>query len=294
MKKYIFLIAFLCMAEAVCSQNIRINTNVPVDFIKRKVYDFAKTTVLYDYECVKDSNAVSTSKRYGKTALLIGEQYWGFLDWASYQTDSLQDALAVQGGSIGDYFNASQKMKRLNGYEAEYLYPLVVNRQTGEYTMQISAMAFTNTYQYQGQLPAMEWTLVDEEKKIEGIACSKAECHFGGRDWIAWYSLEYSLPFGPYLFGGLPGLIVEAYDTKNHFSFKLSGISSSTMERPVYLGNHPTIIHTTREKARQAVLNESKDVMKTMLAKQPGLAKQNGGMLLNIKRSEPYNPIELE
>ena len=174
-----------------------------------------------------------------------------------------------------------------------YTTPLIINRQTGECTIRMKVI-FGNTYEYNQPLPTIDWQLEEEVKKIKGIKCNKATCHFGGRDWIAWYSTEHPVSFGPYLFNGLPGLIIELKDSNNHHHFKLNGIENPKNGTPIYLLKRKSLIRTTREKARQGAENERKDPVKAMLAKQPDLAKQNGGILLQMKRSEPYNPIELE
>ncbi|NJC26401.1 hypothetical protein GGR27_001900 [Lewinella antarctica] len=37
----------------------------------------------------------------------------------------------------------------------------------------------------------------------------KARGAYGGRDYTAWFAPSFPVPFGPYHFGGLPGLILE-------------------------------------------------------------------------------------
>ena len=42
---------------------------------------------------------------------------------------------------------------------------------------------------------------------------------FRGRRWTAWFAPDISISDGPWKFSGLPGLIMEAYDTENHYRF---------------------------------------------------------------------------
>ncbi len=62
-------------------------------------------------------------------------------------------------------------------------------------------------------VPVMNWQLIaNETKKIGNYTCQKAELHFRGSNFVAYYTLELPIPFGPWKFKGLPGLILEVYD----------------------------------------------------------------------------------
>ncbi|KUJ59547.1 hypothetical protein AR687_22655 [Flavobacteriaceae bacterium CRH] len=76
-------------------------------------------------------------------------------------------------------------------------------------------------------LPDMKWKLSNnnEVKKIDTFICSKAVLNFRGRSYIAWYTPYISVPFGPWKFYGLPGLILEIHDTANNYHWTVSKIS---------------------------------------------------------------------
>lgn len=77
------------------------------------------------------------------------------------------------------------------------------------------------------ELPVMEWKLSkdNEVKKIDTFICSKAFLSFRGRKYIAWYTPYIAVPFGPWKFYGLPGLILEISDTNNNYHWTVSKIS---------------------------------------------------------------------
>src|SRR5699024_10984101 len=52
----------------------------------------------------------------------------------------------------------------------------------------------------------------------------KATTSFGGRSFEAWFTPEIPIVDGPYVFGGLPGLIIELYDTNRDYHFNLASI----------------------------------------------------------------------
>jgi hypothetical protein len=57
---------------------------------------------------------------------------------------------------------------------------------------------------------------------INGIACRMAELDYGGRRWTAHYSTAIAVPEGPYVFCGLPGLIVRIEDDRGWYRFDLT------------------------------------------------------------------------
>ena len=56
----------------------------------------------------------------------------------------------------------------------------------------------------------------------------RAETEYGGRKWIAWFTTEIPFQDGPYVFQGLPGLILEIKDENNNFLFTLTQIKKES------------------------------------------------------------------
>ncbi|WP_370895264.1 GLPGLI family protein [Chryseobacterium gossypii] len=58
--------------------------------------------------------------------------------------------------------------------------------------------------------PEIQWnTHYDETKIISNYTCKKATGNFRGSSIIAYYTTDLPYPYGPFKFGGLPGLILE-------------------------------------------------------------------------------------
>lgn len=70
---------------------------------------------------------------------------------------------------------------------------------------------------YADTLFPMNWELLEENKTIEGISCRKAVADFRGRRYTAWYAPSITNSDGPWKLGGLPGLILEAYDEEKQW-----------------------------------------------------------------------------
>ncbi|MDM1299674.1 GLPGLI family protein [Empedobacter falsenii] len=66
-----------------------------------------------------------------------------------------------------------------------------------------------------------DWKIEKEKKNENGFSLQKATLNYKGRNWIAWFNSEIPLPYGPYKFQGLPGLIFELYDSENIYHFSL-------------------------------------------------------------------------
>lgn len=76
----------------------------------------------------------------------------------------------------------------------------------------------------------MKWKILSETKFSNNFKLQKAETTWGGRKWIAWFSLQVPFSEGPYKFNGLPGLIFEVKDSKDNFNYKLISINEIVSE----------------------------------------------------------------
>ena len=70
--------------------------------------------------------------------------------------------------------------------------------------------------------------MLSEKRKIGAFDCQRAETEYGGRKWIAWFTTEIPFQDGPYVFQGLPGLILEIKDENNNFLFTLNQIKKES------------------------------------------------------------------
>lgn len=67
----------------------------------------------------------------------------------------------------------------------------------------------------------LDWKIVNEKQKIGDLYCQKAELDYGGRHWVAWFTESVNLQEGPYIFNGLPGLIIKISDSHLDYDFNL-------------------------------------------------------------------------
>lgn len=83
-------------------------------------------------------------------------------------------------------------------------------------------------FTYPDSVPAIKWEFPEEATTtILGYECNKATADFAGRTYTAWFASELPLPFGPYKFGGLPGLILKIEDSERQFIWEAIGFERS-------------------------------------------------------------------
>ncbi len=106
----------------------------------------------------------------------------------------------------------------------KFHYEILKESNTGNiyYTLKIPKM--DDRFYYIEKMDQFEWEILPETKKIKDFEVQKATTSFAGRDYIAWFTPEISIAEGPYKFNGLPGLILEIADTKDHWVFEFFGL----------------------------------------------------------------------
>lgn len=107
----------------------------------------------------------------------------------------------------------------LGGHKKSYLYKdNITNQITEEDYFDMTP------WRYKENWEKPLWEITDESKTILGYDCTKAETHYKGRKWIAWFSPDIPVQEGPWKLCGLPGLILEAYDQNRDYVFEACGL----------------------------------------------------------------------
>lgn len=145
-----------------------------------------------------------------------------FINHNTAKADEIKENLQrmMQSGSID--------MNKAGHKTSDFPLEIYKNLHEGK-TMAKNKLAEKNYIYHELQVP-LEWNITSESKDYSSYQVQKATTSFAGRDYEAWFTMEIPLPDGPYVFSGLPGLIVELYDTQNHYHFTL--LSVEKMEEP--------------------------------------------------------------
>lgn len=73
--------------------------------------------------------------------------------------------------------------------------------------------------------PVKQWVIDNLQKKIFNYNCHQAKIKYGGRNWIAWFTKEIPIADGPFVFYGLPGLILELNSEDDEYHFYVTAVT---------------------------------------------------------------------
>lgn len=74
------------------------------------------------------------------------------------------------------------------------------------------------------RLPEIKWKLEEGSKNILDFECKKASTEYRGRKYEAYYTEKIPTTDGPWKFYGLPGTILEIYDSEKKLTIEAIGI----------------------------------------------------------------------
>lgn len=279
--KNVFIIFFLCISHFAFAQ-------IPKGEIANRIVKWTAKTDTIDtsnFECIYQLNVTDpikaeTRQSYG--ILISGSRYSMFKDYNSYRLDSVINTMDKTKITYLEYSKISGK------YRNETTDIILRDRQNAEITFY--GRVFIDKYKYKEPQPEFNWQLSDETKTVCGTLCHKATCSFRGRDWTVWYS-DIPVSEGPWKFGGLPGLILEAEDSTKEIMF--TALSLRKMQRPITMENLD-YFNTTREKYNKALTDFKTDPGKTISSSELAPKDNNGNKIAIPQRRMFFNPIEKE
>ncbi len=135
-----------------------------------------------------------------------------------------------------------------------------------------------------------KWILIDSTKEIHKILCKKATTYFRGRNYIAWYSIEHQVPFGPWKFVGLPGLVIEVKTNNGELGFILKKIDFESEPDVFKPQGIPRIGH---EKFWQYYLNERMKTIERVLKAREKRLLPNGEYRFIFEIPEYHTTLEI-
>lgn len=213
MKKTIFTLFLLFVIVGVCHSQ------------EYQKIDDALYICDYDYLLQQDSTEAS-SMVLTEMRLLIGEHnITCFQPKSNYYTDSL-----IQAGAD---FSKIWSFIRQQGVSANKLAKFRVFKDYPQKEDVYLTAYLDKTYFSVKETLGIDWELREEETIFAGFQCKKATCHFAGRDYVAWYTMEIPISEGPYKFKGLPGLIVKIADNNGQHQFELTKFTKLKKTVPI-------------------------------------------------------------
>ncbi|MGH1519641.1 GLPGLI family protein [Chryseobacterium sp. JK1] len=188
----------------------------------------------------KDSNLPNAKSELATFILLMNDKESYFKSMNVYVKDSLMYYKKIKetGDPLTDF-------KSFSKFSSEYPENIGITAGKIYVTTPISG-AYVN---YE-EVNNIEWKLINEFKKIGNVNCQKAITNKYGRNWIAYFNPNIPLNYGPYKFNKLPGLIVELYDDKDNFHYKLYKLKKRKVVCP-FANSYKNVKSAKKEKAYQ-------------------------------------------
>ena len=206
---------------------------------REPVIDRAHMKCLYRYVYTFDT--LKNELRDDLLILQIGKEVSKCYSYYTFQCDSLRRT--PDGAKVwSELFRRATEKDGIYGdfphvRMSTYVYK---NYPTGQMT--ITDQISLQDYCYVDSLHAQTWTMGDSTREVLGYTCQQAMADFRGRRWTAWFAMDIPISDGPWKLGGLPGLILEAYDEGQQHVFTAVGLEWVKDEliifnRP-FRGNH--------------------------------------------------------
>lgn len=174
------------------------------------------TKIIYKFTYQNDSTS-SASRKSVFTQLMIGDDESHFQTLSKFRADS---ALAQKGGSIWSVYSYGRIEP--NNF-------LIVKRADIISTYEpVNGMGFSGNNElsyYEEKKVDMQWEIHPDTAHIHNFVCQKATTDWGGRTWVAWFTMDIPISDGPYKFCGLPGLVLSISDRDKYFTFDMVSIS---------------------------------------------------------------------
>lgn len=243
----------------------------------------AKYQVVYDTQQKLHEQGTDNSKQSELMILQIGDKCSAFYSYATYQRDSIIAASLAKGIDIS--------MKSVKGSINWKLYKDYPTEGKTAYLDFFAADKYVCTEPKED----IDWQPTDSTDTICGYTCHQATARFKGRTWTAWYTEDIPLDNGPWKLGGLPGLILKAYDSDMDYSFTAVGLTKIKNNTPIYYKGK-TFEPIDRKSLTTLYKKYCADPI-GYLFQDPKYANikvtdKDGNVLKHSKNAVPYNPIE--
>lgn len=160
--------------------------------------------------------------------------------WAEGNQD-IQDSVIGRGGSFSDCNAAVEKRGFPNSKTPFNVFKNYPRKDRLTYTVKE-----VKEFLSEEPMAMPKWKTLSGDTIIADYPCKKAVTTFRGRTWVVWYAMDIPYRDGPWKLYGLPGLILEARDTKGDFIFDCIGLEKGKAQ-PIVLRKQKYISCTPEE-----------------------------------------------
>lgn len=192
-----------------------------------------------------------------------------------------------------------EKGKMLYMTTESTVYPIDVMISGGKATMLQRTLMNGPILRYEVGASPFGWNFQPGDTVILGHRCKRAVAAYKGRSYEAWYAEDVPVGAGPYLFDGLPGLILKITSADGDYSWEATGLEES---------DEPIVVKDYGSKVKPCAYGEARKIMENVYKHPYQYARQfvrsirvrdaSGGTREAGEKefaiSFFYNPIEVE
>lgn len=285
------MMLLLCVSmvffTTVSAQHITIVT--PDDLKKGEIIDTTLFRVQYKLTTKEDTLAKDKQPVKETMMLEVGRKLSLFYSYTQYILDSVMVDDMTKGASQEEFM---QHARQYGG--GNVTYRIYKNYPAGKVTTLDKLGISKFRCEEINDLP--QWQLKSDTITILSYLCHKATCHFKGRTYEAWYTLEIPRSEGPWKLTGLPGLILKAKDRGETYIFECTGVEQCRNNETIMLAGG-TFEPVNRKALNKIYERYAKDPVGFITSTQPGVhikvTDEHGNENVKTPKDLPYNPIEL-
>ncbi|MGE8299741.1 GLPGLI family protein [Sphingobacterium paramultivorum] len=232
--------------------------------------------VHYEFKHVNDSTQRDQFIR-DETVVYLNQQASYY---TSYSSKRMQDEVKKQmeGPSFDGTLNITT---RSTPSSSSYLLDANQNKMTEVVSVASDNFAIPQVY------PIQDWEILGDRKEIGGYNCQNAKTTFKGRTYIAWFTTELPFSYGPWKLHGLPGLILDARDTKNEVIFAYAGFDKIEDGKTSVALPQNAIVSTVEEvkKVQEAFKANPQAYMQAQSGKNRTISVGSSGNMVAVRSS---------
>lgn len=159
-----------------------------------------------------------------------------------------------------------------------------------KFAIQKNSLTSTYSQNFNGELigyeeprmTAAQWQIHREAQNILGYSSQKATTRFGGRNWVAWFTVDIPFSDGPYKFAGLPGLITRLESEDEECIFDLQSFTKVATDEPKPVYTNTRI--TSRD--RLSSIEKESAIQSIKRAESKGITLSKGGTTYSAQELE--------
>ena len=176
----------------------------------------------------------------------------------------------IKNDSVKRYYLINKDLQGFQSYilnnDKKNLINYFIWKKNSDYIYQIKSGL--KIVQYKNSLPQLNWQIINNSsEEILGYKVQKAETVYEGKKYYAWFSTEIPINNGPFVFNGLPGLILKIQNEDSSYVITAKGIKNESNLFPE-LEKGKKVIETKKENFYKTIEGTMKEVQTMVVDEQ--------------------------